>query len=152
MADHVRKRVRDAAKTLLSGASIEVGPNVFTSRVDPLQDAELPAIKLTTPEETSTILAHGVMSGKRKVERTLMLKAEICVKQVSGYEDTADEIAKDVEIAIAGDNTLGGLCKHIQLTGTVTELAGEGERPIARTTLSFEVYYITALDAPDTPD
>lgn len=146
MADHLRKRIRSAAATKLTGLTT-TGANVFTSRAYPLQDANLPALRITTPSEQSEMVSMGI--GNRTVERTLTLQVEGVVKALTGFEDTCDQIAKEVEIALANDNTLGGLCKYIQLRSTATEISGEAEKPIAVTTMLFDVLYHTSLNAPD---
>lgn len=89
--------------------------------------------------------------GNRTVQRTLTLQVDNVVKALSGYEDTCDQIAKEVEIALANDNTLGGLCKYIQLRSTATEISGEAEKPIAVSTMLFDVMYLASLNAPDVP-
>lgn len=147
MADHVRKQIRAAAATALTGLST-TGARVYASRVHPLQDADLPALRLSNPSED---IAISSMGANRIVERTLRLVVEACVKAASGYEDTVDQIVKEVEVALAADQTLGGLCKYIQLGSIETELSGDAELPIAVATMTFAVPYYTALNAPDVP-
>jgi hypothetical protein len=148
MADHVRKQIRAAAVTALTGLAT-TGARVFASRVYPLQDSDIPGLRISNPEEA--IEAVSVGGANRFLERTLTLEVQGCVKQVSGYEDLVDQIAKEVETALANNNTLGALCKYITPRGIETELSGEAEKPIAVATLRFEVVYYTALNAPDVP-
>ena len=148
MADHVRKQIRAAAVTALSGLTT-TGTNVFASRVYPLQDTDLPALRISNPDETIEPASMG--GAGRLLERTLSLEVQACVKQVSGYEDLVDQIAKEVEIAFANNNTLGALAKWIVPHAIETELTGEGDKPIAIATLRFDVLYYTALNAPDVP-
>lgn len=146
MADHLRKRIRSATATTLTGLTTTAS-RVYTSRAYPLQDANLPALRITTPSEQSEMVSMGI--GNRTVQRTMTLQVDAVVKSVSGFEDTCDQIAKEVEIALANDNTLGGLCKYIQLRSTATEISGEAEKPIAVTTMLFDVLYLASLNAPD---
>ena len=146
MADHVRKQIRAAAVTALTGLAT-TGARVFASRVYPLQDADLPGLLVSNSEEAIESASLG--GANRYLQRTLTLEVKACVKQVSGYEDLVDQIAKEVETALANNNTLGALCKYIVPRGIETELAGEAEKPVAVATLRFEVLYYTALNAPD---
>ena len=148
MADHVRKQIRVAAVTALTGLATTAA-RVFASRVYPLQDTELPALRVSNPDEA--IDSESMGGANRYLRRALTLEVQACVKQVSGYEDLVDQIAKEVETALANDNTLGNLAKWIVPRAIDTELAGEGEKPIAVATLRFEIVYYTALNAPDVP-
>ena len=147
MANHLRRQIREAAATLLTGLAT-TGSNVFQNRVYPLQDGDLPALRIFTQAESVEANTIGA-DPARLQERTLSLVVEGCVKDPDGFDDTADAICKEVEVAIAGNNTLGGLCKWVQLTSTEIEMDGETAQPIAIVRLTFQVFYITALNAPD---
>ena len=147
MADHLRRQIREAAATLLTGLTT-TGNRVYQSRVYALRDTDLPGLRIFTLNES--VEANTIGAGPARLqERTLTLSVEGCVKATSTYDDTLDAICKEVEVAIAGDNTLGGKCKWVQLTSTEIEMDGETEQPIAIVRLSFQVFYITALNAPD---
>ena len=145
MPDHVRKQIRAAAATALTGLTT-TGANVFPSRVYPMQDADLPGLRIYTNDEQ---IENEELGAGRTRERSLDLVVEACVKAATGYDDTADQIQKEVEIALDGDNTLGGLAKYIEPRQVQNALAGEGEKPIALRRIVFEVFYQTAMGAPD---
>lgn len=147
MANHLRQQIRDAATTLLTGLTT-TSTRVYKSRVDPLYDSVLPALLVDTlgPDEIEPISMTG--AGRLMAWR-IALQVKAVVKAVSGYQDTLDTIAKEVQAAIAGDNTLSGKCKWINPRSHETELTGEGEKPIAVCTMQFEVYAVSALNAPD---
>ena len=147
MANHVRKQIRDAAVAALTGLAT-TGAHVFASRVYQLQDNELPALKIDTLDETSTISSMGV---GRVYERTVTLEVTAAVKQLATYNDTIDQIAKEVEIALAANNTLGGACKYIGPPQMALTLDGAGETPRALAALKFDVAYYTAFNTPDIP-
>ena len=150
MADHVRKQIRARLLSVLTGLTTTTS-NVFASRVTPLADSELPAILVDTLE-SGEIRAGSAFGPGRLLERSLTVTIGVAVKQTSGYQDTLDQIYKEVEIAIAGDNTLNGLAKYAQpMAEPAVELSGEGEKPIAAGRMNYEVVYVTALDAPDVP-
>jgi hypothetical protein len=144
MTTHVRKAIRAAAVTALTGLTT-TSTRVFDSRVYPMQDAQLPGLRIDTADEEIGIGSMGV---SRLVERTLQLVVQACVKENTTYNDTIDTIIKEVEIAIAANQGIGG-AKYVQLKSINVANAGEGEKPVAVATMTFEVFYITALGAPD---
>lgn len=144
MAAHIRKQIRDAAVTALTGLTT-TGAHVFPSAVYPLQDKDLPALRIDTGDED--IQVETVLSDP-PLERMLQLLIQACVKQNATYNDTVDTIISEVEIAIAAHQALGG-AKYVALRTIKLELAGEGEKPIAIVTMTFEVPYFTAQSAPD---
>jgi len=145
MANHLRRQIRDAAIAVLTGLT-STGANVFPSRVYELQDAELPALRIDTNDEEVEIAAFGGSS--RAVARTLQLLVQACVKQNTGYNDTIDQIIKEVEIAVAANQGMGG-AKYVQLKTIAIEMSGDAEKPIAVATLTFICPYYHALGTPD---
>ena len=145
MTTHVRKQIRDAAITALTGLTT-TGANVKNSPVYPMQDADLPGLRVFTRNESSQ---HLEMGSTRARERSLELYVEACVKATSASTDTVDLIAKEVEIALDANNTLGGLCKYIEPRGFEEDLDGSGEKPVAIGRLKFEVVYHTRKGSPD---
>lgn len=145
MADHLRKQIRVAAAALLNGLAT-TGANVFTSRVYAMQDAELPALRVSTRDEVINISEKGM---SRHRERYLDLVVEACVKVNAGYDDTVDQIQKEVEVALDADNGLSGLCKYVELKTVEDAFEGEGEKIVGLKRMTFEVLYYTAQGAPD---
>lgn len=148
MADHVRKQIRQAVATLLTGLAT-TGARVHVARPYPLEASGLPALVIDTPRESREAMSMG--GANRLLERVLELHVRVVVRGVSGFRDTADQICKEVEVAIAGDNGLGGVAKHVSFLSMDSEVTGEGEQPVCEVTMVFEVLYVTALNAPDAP-
>lgn len=145
MTDHVRKQIRAAAATALTGLAT-TSTRVYDSRVYPMQDENLPGLRVFTPSESSQPLEMG---RTRARARNLILVVEACVKANTSYADTADLITKEVETALDADNTLGGLCKMIEPVGYEEILSGEGEHPIVVGRMRFEVTYHMRMGSPD---
>lgn len=143
MANHVRQQIRAAAVTALTSLTT-TGAKVYGSLVYPMQDAQLPGLRIDTGDE-------GIDSGDvgSLMERTLQLVVQACVKQNTTYNDTIDAIIKEVEVAIAANQTMGG-AKAVLLKSIHVALSGDGEKPVAVATLTFDVPYFTAQSAPDT--
>jgi len=143
MANHLRRQIRDAAVSALSGLTTS-GTRVFENRVYDLQDTDLPGLRIYTNNEDVEIASLGI---SRLLERSLELVVECCAKSTT-FDDTVDLMIQEVEVAIAANQGMGG-AKYVQLKRIEIEMAGEGEKPIGVARMTFEVPYITALSAPD---
>jgi hypothetical protein len=145
MADHVAEQIVAAAKAALTGLAT-TGARVFDSRVYPVKETDCPCILIDQGEEQ---VGAGELYGfSRAVERTLQLHVIAKVEQNVDYRKTVNQIRKEVEIALAAAGGIGG-AKWVQPSSTLLELSGEGEKPIASGTMTFDVFYITALSTPD---
>ena len=146
MADHVRKQIRDAVVTTVTGLTTTT-TNVFASRVYRVEDSKLPALLVYTNEEESEVLS---MSRPQKIHRTVAVVVEGIAKATTALDDTLDTIAKEIETAIAADPTVGGLAKETVLTDIGVELTGDAQQPTGSIRLSFAVRYVTLETDPTT--
>lgn len=145
MANHVRQQIREQFGTTLNNLTT-TGTRVYQSRVYPLATGGTPALLIYTKSEES---APEVMGANRLSTRNLMVAVEIYVKATSNFDDTIDTSAKEVEIAVASDPTLGGLAKDCYLESTEIDFNPEGEAPLAFATLNFLTNYYVLEQAPD---
>jgi hypothetical protein len=145
MANHVRRQIRERVATTLTGLTT-TGSKVFQSRVYPLTANNLPGLLVYTTSESSD---PDVMGAQPQLERELNLVIEGYAKTTSNLDDVMDEIAKEIEVAMAADTTINALAKDSFLTDTEIQLTGEGEQPIGMVTMNFTVQYRTANNAPD---
>jgi hypothetical protein len=93
MADHVRKQVRDAAKTALTGLS-GVGSNVFSGRVAPLKPSECPAILIYLNVDQGE---HGASNGGATSEFDGTLRLEAVRVATDTVLDDLDAMAALIE-------------------------------------------------------
>lgn len=142
---HVRKQIRDAAITLLTGLTT-TGARVKNSPALPMQDTDLPGLRVFTQSEQSQTLIQKTR------ERRLMLVVEACVKATTGYADTVDLIAKEVETALDGDSRLGGRCVSVTPIAFEEDQDASGEQTVAIGRMRFEVLYHTEKGAPGVVD
>jgi hypothetical protein len=145
MANHLRRQIREAAATTVTGLST-TGARVYQMRAYPLQDAELPGLLVFTKDETAermTLPAPSIM------ERRLELVIEAYAKANSDLEDTLDGIAKEVEIAMAANPGLTGTAKSTTLRSSEVEVQDGAENPIGMLRLVYEVLYFARETAPD---
>jgi hypothetical protein len=145
MANHVRRQIREAVATAVTGLAT-TSTRVFQSRVYPLEAADLPCLMVWTLSETAE---PTTIHAPRLLMRVVSLQIMAIAKATSDLDDTLDGICKEVEIALANAVSLASLCKSVTLTSTEIELAGTSEQPTGRATMVFDVDYYVAENAPD---
>lgn len=148
MSDHIDKQIRAAAVTLLTGLTT-TGARVYGSRAYPLQDSELPALRIYVDE--SDIRPATLGGASRHLERTVRLTVEFCGKATASYDDSADASKLEIETALAGSNTLSNTVKYAQLSRIETERDATGEQVVTVTRLQFDCLAYTAMNAPHQP-
>jgi hypothetical protein len=145
MAAHIRRQVREAIETALTGLTT-TGSRVFQSRVYPLETTDLPGLLIYMGAEA---IVASTIHGPAILDRTLDVRVTAVHRAVADLDDTLDQIIKEVEIAIAG-MSLVGLAETIRLTEIAEpELVGTSSKPTGQTTMTLQVNYYTAENAPD---
>lgn len=148
MANHLRQQIRVAAAAALNGLAT-TGSRVFTTRIYSLQPSDLPALRIYVGDEK---LDMKEPAAPRLRERQLVLIVQAVVAANSGYDDTMDQIVKEVENALDANNTLGGLVKAVEPHEYPRpRFGGEGDTIIGEQELTFMTLYYTRQNAPDTP-
>ena len=143
---HVRKQLRDAYATALTGLTT-TGSNVFKGRYYSLQSAKLPALCVYTGSEAAEI---NVMGSSRGSDRLVSVTIEGYVKSSNVVEDTLDQIAVEVEEAIAADVTLGGIAKDTTYAGFELDANADPEQTVAVMRINFVTRYRVAEDDVET--
>jgi len=138
MADHKRKQIRDAVVVTLGGLST-TGANVFPGLARALSSAQHPAIGILTDSETPEYMTFG---GPRGINRELEITVVVCHKSATVLEDIIDQVAKEVEIAMAADLTLGGLLVDLLYNGFVLNRE-PAEKVAATADITFTGLYRT---------
>ena len=145
MANHLRRQIREAVATAVTGLTT-TGSRVFSSRVYPLEDADLPALLvLTELESTETQTIHA----PRVLQRIVFVDITGVAKAVADLDDTLDLIAKEVEVAMATTSALNGIAKLVGPPQTEITLTGSAEKPTGRVRIRYAIDYFTADNAPD---
>jgi hypothetical protein len=142
---HVRKQLREAIAALVTGLST-TGSRVFQSRVYPLQESELPALLVSTESEANEYLT---VHKPRMQKKTISVLIKAVAKAVSDFDDTLDEMCREVEEALATNQSIGGLAKALRLTGTNIALDGNGEQPVGVASISFDIEIFCFENTPD---
>jgi hypothetical protein len=144
MADHVRKQLRTALATRLTGLTT-TSTRVHGYRVDPLQISELPALSVEVlGDEVEDITVHGPAQQERVVE--------VHVKGIAGTvgipDDTLDLIAKEVEIALATVLTVASKSVQMHYRRCQIEFS-DGEKVAGVIDMEFVAKLFTVANAPD---
>jgi hypothetical protein len=143
---HVRSQIRQAVQTALDAVPGVAG--VYTGHVYPL--GVVPALVVTTGEEVAE--EESRVMGAHDLQFRL-LEVEVLIRTADEDDlDTAlDSLAAECEAALAGDETLGGLCRSIHYAGMSMELSDEVEPPVGLCRLAYQVQYRLRASVPDAP-
>lgn len=147
MPDHIRKQVRNAAKSDLTGL-VTTGANVFSGRLSPIGEAEMPCLNLFVLDENSDWDAIGTIA------RVGDLVVEGRAQGEDGLLDTLDDIAAEIETAIYGETpALAGLLQNIGTPRTQIEIldsAQGGRRRTGIIRILFPATYRSVATDPTT--
>lgn len=144
MADHLRTQVRNAVSTIVTGLPT-TADRVYVGRTRPLPTNHDASLLIYTPSETSR---RGVAGRPPILERSVMLVIEGRVSMAGLPDDTLDQIAAEVEAAMASDPSLGGLAYNMQFQATEVDTKTEGDRHLGGIRLAYLVTYRTAEGLP----
>ena len=133
----IEELIREEATNTLTGLTT-TGSNIFASRVHNLEQIKLPALLLYTRDLESEPI---VMNPARTIEKNITLHVEGYVKQNTNYDDKIDDICQAVEDALYGNRLLNNLAKDTFLNETLVEYESEGDNPLARVVMDFQVVY-----------
>lgn len=135
-AKSIEEQIRDVATQTLTGLTT-TGSNIFASRVHNIEDIKLPALLLYTKNIDSEIISIK----PRRIEKNITLSVEGYVKQNTNFDNKIDDIAEEVEEALFTNRLLDNLAKDSFLIQTAVEYESEGEKPLARIIMDFNVKY-----------
>jgi hypothetical protein len=142
---HTHTQIRSALVTALTGLTT-TGARVYANRLYPMDTAELPGLRIyldadsITPESIHAPITYG---------HELTLSIEACARAGSGLDNTLDQIALEVETALASGLTVSGKALEPVLTGSQYD-DEPGSPPVGVKRLNFSLAYFTAGNAPQT--
>lgn len=141
MADHCHKQIRDRVKTMLTGLTT-TGSRVYANRLQPLDDSNLPALRIfVDAEEVETMLQNGQ-------DRKLSMIVECCAKATTALDDVIDASSKEVEIALAGGIQISTNFVDCEYSGMQFDDA-LAEKPVGVKRMRFIISYMVQANAPD---
>jgi len=142
---HVRQQCRNRITSLLEAADLRLGRkkvDIFESRVYQLSSRDLPA---------AAVYSKNQMVDSRKArkqptiqDRIIQTRVVLAIVAEELVENEVDCLALQVENAIAGDASLGGVAHTTYFRGTEEGvITGETDKPFALLDLLFESHVIT---------
>lgn len=107
MADHLVLQLRDQIVTDVTGLST-TGSSVYKGRIAPIQDADLPALKIMVGESEQDEEQRSGAYPHRVVLRTEFI-IRILTSTTTDPDATLFQIAKEVQVALGGDERLNDI-------------------------------------------
>lgn len=144
MANHLHRQIREAMETALAGLTTS-GARVYTNRLMPMADANLPGLRIYADEESAAPLS---IHAPRLVDRQLTLVVECCAKNATVLDDVLDQMSKEVEIALASGITVGGTNLPVVYEGMSFD-DDLTDKPVGVKRLRFSIEYSAMSNAPD---
>jgi hypothetical protein len=141
---HLRKSIRDAVVTILTGLTT-TGARVYPSRLYPYDPAEAggPGLMVYTVSESSEL--EG-----RTLTRELDLVIEVVAQVNDTLDDTLDTIAVEIETAMGTDPRLGFTGPvDSWLKSTQFAFRKDGEKETGGLVMTYGVYYRTTQANPE---
>ncbi len=143
MANHIRRQLREAVATAITGLTA-TGSRVFQSRAYPLQVSDLPCLVVTADGdsiEQETIHRPYVQA------RQVQLRIEGYAVGTVDLDDTLDGICKEIEVAV--DNATLSMVDDIGFAGTQLDTSVVGQQPVGKLTMIYRITVRTMSNSPD---
>ena len=137
---HPRRNIREKVVSVITAATPAAGSRVYDSRTQPVTTA--PFVIVTTPAEE--ILDNQEL-GTPTFQRLLTVHVE-CVESGRPTSGTlardCDDLAREVEEALAANRTLDGLVLYISLASTNMEAGDDIDPPAHSAVMVYEAQYL----------
>lgn len=150
MPTHHRETLVEGLRDILQAAATSMGTRFYRGRKLPVEDTELPAGLVYQGDEQSELESATSDSIKRRGLETfieLHHKSDPATLNDPGIETLLNELAREVEVALEADPTLGGRCLFFVHVGSVTRIEdGESDRGAIR--LQLNIQYRTSRTDP----
>lgn len=146
---HARELIRKAIATAVTGLTT-TGADVFTSRLYPYEDDDLPNLSVYVARDPETVEDEDDVMGSYQI-RVLPVEIVARVKATTELDDQLDDICAEVETALVGSATVKALVKSLRLVSTEIDMDNEGEKPVGAARMEWEVIYRVNGAAPTAP-
>lgn len=150
---HARRQIRDAFAMRLTGLAT-TGPRVKKARARDLEDDHAPTLFIFTRQEASKPISTSIPRTLLRtvtvhIEGRVQMQAVDGVETSEACEDVLEDIACEVETAVANDPVFGKTVKDSILVATVKDVEATADRHQGGIRLSYEVTYVTKETTPD---
>lgn len=141
---HAHTLIRTAAVTALTGLATTAA-RVYPSRMYAMADANLPGLRVFLNEESVELMTATAPALQR---RSLQLLVECCAKDTTTLDADCDQMQLEVEKALAGGLTVGGVPVEVTLTGSGYDFEAASV-PVGVKRVLFNIDYHTLATTPD---
>lgn len=132
-----RKTIRAAVKALLLN-NTSAGANVFMNRASEFNKNELPAINISSGDESAT---QRDQTGRQYI-RTFPLNIELKIEHNDTVDDELDDLASEVETLLASNSPLSAMVLKCVYQSSSLSINSDSEKDVGTLTLSYELQYI----------
>lgn len=139
---HARTSIRKAVVAALQ-ATATAGGNVIDGRTDKLTPQDLPALKVSVREQVEPMGSIG-----RFEQRNVDIFVQIFARNSEFVSDTLDDVSAEVELAVVGAGTLGGVVKGAPAFVSYEPLFAPGDAPLGEAVMRFTAMYVTQAGQP----
>lgn len=143
--NHQRHLIREAIVALLAAGNTAAGTRVFDHPSDPRTTFPTLVVEDAGEQQRAEAMPRGPL---RPIERNYLITITAEVQQVAQYTRARDQLLADVERLLASAAIPG--VKAITPAGYQSDLASDGERPLAVGRQRFEILYFTPQGDPAT--
>jgi len=147
---HQREVILDGLRLILALGGTSMETRVYRGRKLPLEDIELPAALVYQSDEQSQPDDVNYRKGRvLQVVVELHQQSQPASLNAPDIETALNVLAREVEVLVEADPSLGGRCLWAEHAGTQVEIeSGETDRGLIR--LQFDVHYRTVRTEPAT--
>lgn len=143
---HARTQIVDVVAIMLTGLAT-TQTRVNKTRVYSRDESELPSVSIFFDGEDSQ--PQTLRGGQRLIRRIATLRVACHAMVIDGIETQLDQMAEEVEIAMAAPILIGPLEISAWLSATTIDTAST-EQQIGEILLTYRVTYATSEDDPGT--
>lgn len=142
---HARQKIREGVVTQLSASITDAA----ISRSKQGKVMTFPHIDVYIATEVSE-MENNTIGAPRRYSRMATLIVSAAVQVSDNVDDAADDLAAQIETAMATDLTFSGLAVDSELFATNIETETKADALYARAELSYRVWYRTDASNPET--
>ena len=143
MADHIRKQIRDAIVSDITGLDT-TGDNVYSGRVYPYDVYPCLAVYTELDETSESIDGMGYDG------RVISVNIEAHNKTNSNLAASLDEILAEVYLAIRDGASIAAIVDAILIEQTRIEINADADQPTGTATIYYKAYTRVQLGDPTT--
>lgn len=149
---HARKLIRQAVVAQLVAANTAASSRVESTQMIPHRRTGETALGVYTPSETVDMETRTAPREELR-ETQLIVEGVVVGTSSSGVADSLDDLAEQVEAALAADDTFDGTAEESQLESTDLEVSEDGAKTVGLIRLTYTARYHqfspAAVSAPD---